>query len=343
MATYKVLQDIEAEDKFFGPLTLKQCIFGAIAVVSAYLSFIFRSKGIWVMAIPMLPIIVVTGFLAFPWGRDQPTEVWLLAKIKFMFKPRKRIWDQTGIQELVKITAPPEVVQYTGDDLTQTEVRSRLKALADTIDSRGWAIKGATLQDASAPTDSDRLIAGSMLPTVNNPDADPGVDIYDTARAQQIDTQITSSGMQHKDRIIENVQTARDISTGQTPPPDNMWFMSQPASTAPGQAMFTTQAQASTIVDDPGLSPLFSSAAAQTDPDDEALLSTIRSKRNVASHNFQNHKTLNPYDPNPVNNPTPPVTPMGSPATIELARNNDRSIDSLAREAGDDEVVISLH
>ncbi len=40
MATYKVLQDIEAEDKILGPLSLRQFIYGLITVFFLYLCFI---------------------------------------------------------------------------------------------------------------------------------------------------------------------------------------------------------------------------------------------------------------------------------------------------------------
>ena len=109
MATYKVLQDIEADDKFVGPLTLKQFVLLGITAICLYLSFFFLAKQIWIVAVLVLPIEIITGFLGFPWGRDQPTEIWLLAKLRYLFKPRKRIWDQTGIQELVKITAPKKI------------------------------------------------------------------------------------------------------------------------------------------------------------------------------------------------------------------------------------------
>ncbi len=46
MATYKVIQDIEAEDKFVGPLTLKQFIFACITVVLGYLSFLLLTKNL---------------------------------------------------------------------------------------------------------------------------------------------------------------------------------------------------------------------------------------------------------------------------------------------------------
>ena len=46
MATYKVIQDIEAEDKLLGPLTLRQFIYAAVAGVSIWLSVISYMKGV---------------------------------------------------------------------------------------------------------------------------------------------------------------------------------------------------------------------------------------------------------------------------------------------------------
>src|SRR5882762_7603529 len=109
MATYKVIQDIEAEDKFVGPLTLKQFIIAAVGAVSIYVTFLLVTKHLWFVSVPLWPLIVVCGFLAFPWGRQQPTEIWLLAKIRFFLKPKLRLWDQSGREELVTITVPKKV------------------------------------------------------------------------------------------------------------------------------------------------------------------------------------------------------------------------------------------
>jgi len=39
MATYKVIQDIEAEDKLLGPMTLRQFIYAVIVVVMGFVAF----------------------------------------------------------------------------------------------------------------------------------------------------------------------------------------------------------------------------------------------------------------------------------------------------------------
>ena len=45
MATYKVLQDIEAEDKLIGPLTLKQFVFAIMTFGLGYLQFAMINSG----------------------------------------------------------------------------------------------------------------------------------------------------------------------------------------------------------------------------------------------------------------------------------------------------------
>ena len=92
MATYKVIQDIEADDKLFGPLSLKQFIFAGIAAGIAFLAFVVASKTTPYAAIPFVPFILVPAILAAPLGGNQSTEVWLAAQIRFFLKPRTRIW-----------------------------------------------------------------------------------------------------------------------------------------------------------------------------------------------------------------------------------------------------------
>src|SRR5487761_1861732 len=112
MATYKVIQDIEAEDKLLGPLTLKQFIYAGITTVCLYICFLSLSKHVPFLLVFFLPVALASGFFAWPWSLNQPTEVWALAQIRFLLKPRKRIWDQSGTKELVTITAPKKVEKH---------------------------------------------------------------------------------------------------------------------------------------------------------------------------------------------------------------------------------------
>jgi len=260
MATYKVIQDVEAEDKILGPLTLRQFVYAGIAVILLYLCYLVFTKGLGFMIVFFLPVAIVFGFFAFPWGRDQPTEIWALAKIRFLFKPRKRIWDQSGVKELVTVTAPKQVEEIIAGHLSQTEVKSRLRALADTIDSRGWAIKNVGVGTFASPfamqqsTSSDRLldVSTGATPRTIATDVKAADDMLDETanpNAQRMNSMISASAQAHRQKIIQEMQTP----SAPTPPPQQQqqqqqpaadyWFLNQtspPVSAPRGSVTFST-------------------------------------------------------------------------------------------------------
>ncbi|MEO8104913.1 MAG: PrgI family protein [Candidatus Saccharibacteria bacterium] len=371
MATYKVIQDIEAEDHILGPLTLRQFIFGLITVFLLYMSFLVYSKGAAFLLILFVPPALFTGFFALPIGKDQPTEVWALAKLRFLFKPRKRIWDQSGVKELVTITVPKKVAVVRTNGLTQSQVRSRLSALASTTDSRGWAIKNVNVnlynqlaQPATDDNRSDRLVDATAMPQAV-PDyevlaSDDILDEQSNPIAQQFDQMINASSQAHRQQLINTMNDVRTETAAATPvAPENYWFLNQaPTPPADGQAVF-----AAAQVVQPGATDV---AAAPVATDDEvAILNRLKAHGNKPPQSYFNAhmKTVQPIaaqaaTPTPVTpaipvtqiEPPKPMTPTPDPAIMNLARNNDLNVSTLAREAykvknpepPQDEVVISL-
>jgi hypothetical protein len=204
MGTYKVLQDIEGEDHLILWLTPKQTIYAAITLVSVGLAFVMGRVNI-LLAIPWLFPIAFFGFLAAPLGKDQPNDVWAAAQLRFFLKNRKRIWDQSGMQELVHITVPKRQEKIYTDGLDQSQVHSRLRALSTTIDSRGWAVKNSTVNISTAPqftsqftqASDDRLIGSESLiqdvPIADVTAADDIMDQVNNSVAQRFDEQIKKS------------------------------------------------------------------------------------------------------------------------------------------------------
>ena len=240
MSVYKVPQDVEAEDKFLGPLSFKQFLFFGGAAVCGYLVFITLTKGLWYLSIVFAVPLAIFGILAFPWSKEQPSELWLGAHIRFFFMKRKRIWDQSGMKELVIITAPKRIAHSLTDGLSQEEVRTRFTALASVIDSRGWAVKNLSTVAVGPMNDtSDRLVQGtvSMSNSAVYPDDDIDnntTDIMDEKTnplAQQFDSMINESKSKHHSDTLAMIQEARqEVPTGQplpTPAPQ------QPASKQP--------------------------------------------------------------------------------------------------------------
>lgn len=368
MATYKVLQDIEAEDKFLGPLTLKQFIFALIFAACAYLSFFTLTRGVWFVIVILSPVMFVSGFLGFPWGRDQPTEVWLLARLRFLLKPRRRVWNQDGVQELVTITAPKKVEKQLTKNLSQTEVKSRLKALADTLDSRGWAVKNVninmyaqpSLLAASQQTTSERLIDLSSLPmNVPSYDISASDDMMDEVNnpvAQQLDAMIKTSAKEYRQRLVESMKTAANPAAAPAQnPQSNYWFAQEPpVARAPKYATFGDQ-----IVAPGSENPI---PKHDPSPEELAQLAKIQEQKAAEPSSFNNMHRVLPLSEQQAlaeqrmkaaKKPAEPMTPPPDPAILNLAKSNELYVDTVARHANQarkkdlpengDEVVIPLH
>ena len=376
MATYKVLQDIEAEDKLVGALTLRQFIYAGIAAFMLYMSFFSLTKHVAFLMIIFLPVALFTGFLAIPWHGDQPTEVWALAKLRFYLKPRKRIWDQSGAKNLVTITVPKRLEQSLTNGLSQTEVRSRLHALADTIDSRGWAVKNVNVSmgvdTGLGIADSDRLLDASVLPQeVSAIDVQASDDILDTTAnpvAQHFDSMIANATAVHRQQLLAQMQqpSAPAPTQAQASVPNDYWFMHQ-ATPVAGQAVFDASAVISpgaTATSEPATAP----RAATPTAEEEAMVAQLRAAnddQSIVNDHLKHIKTPEELAEDAqkaalqraaeaqaaarATAAKAQVTSDKQAAIMNLASNDDLDVATLARQAkretqGDDgEVVISLH
>jgi len=225
MAVYKLIQDVEAEDKLLGPLTLKGFIYILIAGLLAFINIkMLLAPDLgnvkWALIAILLPPMILFTVLALPLGGEQPTEVWLLSRIRFALKSRQRIWDQSSLNDLVTITVPPKLDRQLTKTYSQTEVKSHLKTLALTLDSRGWAVKNVNL-NAPAPTsylppdgqDPERLVGEGAVPQ-----AVPAVDVHasddildeeNNPKAQKVQGMMLKKDEQKKVEIQRKIEAAR--------------------------------------------------------------------------------------------------------------------------------------
>lgn len=325
-------------------MTLRQFIFGLIAAFCGYISFIAIAKHVPVLLAFFLPPGLFCAFFAFPWGRDQPTETWALAKLRFLFKPRRRVWNQSGIKELVTITAPKKIEKVLTDNLSQTEVKSRLQALAETIDSRGWAIKhinNVGYVPSPLNADPDRLINIPDVPPQDGSDGmAPGEDVMDSTNpvARQFQSMIDQSTREYRNKLVAQLETAPPSAAAPAP----QWFSSQDLGAGPAR----TPAPAPTA------------SAGPTNASDADLSAALKRQASKPDESTANMRTLQPLGTAPpagpptapakAQNPAPaPMTDGGDPAILSLSKNNDLNVATIAREAQrakeQDEVVISLH
>lgn len=326
MATYKVPQDVEAEDKLLGPFSFKQFIFLIIAIMMLAFAYLLL-RILPPLAIIPLPFVLFFGALALPLRKDQPMEVYLAAVISFLVKPKKRLWRADGIETLVEVTAPKVEEEPLGKGYDQEEVSRRLGYLANLVDTEGWSVRGVSNPNSSMQTDLYHEAIGAA-------------DVLDnSSTAGRIDTMIAQADARRREEMMARMRqpaptptvatpdiVAPDIATPYVAPPDtaasNPAIFTPPQTTAPTFNPYPTMQQ-SVIM------PVSEQYVAPQQP------------------------TIPPATP--VQPPSPTVT-QPSPAIIDLANNHsDLSIETLQREANrirqreerqlqeSEEVVISLH
>ena len=383
MAVHKVPQDVEADDKFLGPLSFKQFIFFGGAMVCGYLTFIMISRGLWPVSILFGIPAIVSAVFAFPWSKDQPTDVWLAARIRFYLVPHKRIWNQDGIKDLVTVTAPLRQKAVYSDGLSQTEVRSRFGALASMVDSRGWAVKGGAASNsfAATPNDSDRLTAGTTTtPVIQAEDSVDPLDETSSPIARQFDSMIQQSQQEHRSAAMDLVAQARTaqqrVEAGQAQNSTNQaqqgdgraakskdeefWFLNQQqGQDDPSLARFDRQP-----IMTPGMRPASTQAADDAGVDDSQIKAYVQQQkqRQQMQGHVRHEKVINPASQQEIRQQSTPNTPRQEvpqaqpqnptptpkdPAILELAQNNDLSIETLQRQGhrpkdSDGEVTIDL-
>lgn len=141
MATYKVPQDVEAEDRLLGPFTFRQFVYLLIAAIAGALAAaLFQIFPL--LAILPLPVVIFFLILALPLKKDQPMETYLAAIISFYMKPNKRFWRPGQGETTIQITAPKIVEKSRTRDISEEEASHRLSFLSNLVDSEGYAIRG---------------------------------------------------------------------------------------------------------------------------------------------------------------------------------------------------------
>ena len=323
MATYKVPQDVEADDKLIGPFSFRQFIYLIIVAMAGALAWGLSKLFIGLAVIP-LPVILLFGALALPLRKDQPMEIYLAAMISYYLKPHRRLWDPDGTESLIEITAPKIVEVQRSKNITQEDAEQRLSYLAGIVDSGGWAIRGAGVQGPGT-LNNDVLL-----------EAQGAEDILDSGNliARTFNTMMNKES----DRIRqEAIDRMRQTATTPTTP-----VASQPVAPAVNPAsIYTVPEPAQPAVPDP---------AVVYNPYPTAIQQTIIQPINDTAQLTRPAVPVTPEIPAP-QTPTTTSDKVASADIINLANNSDLSIETIAHEARriqnkesdmSEEVVISL-
>ena len=166
MGQYKVPQDVEAEDKIIGPLTMRQFIYAVIGIMWGGLSFAIFRNLIPIMIVVGAPVTLLFLLLAFYKRDGQNFEQLLVAMAGYFGQTRQRLWLKEPIVEAFQIIPPKVTTEIS--QRNSSEVRSQLEQLATVIDSRGGTPNAAAAVE-------DRLFlptqpAGQQAPEPEAPD-----------------------------------------------------------------------------------------------------------------------------------------------------------------------------
>jgi hypothetical protein len=218
MATYKVPQDVEADDKLIGPFSFRQFVYLIIVAMACALAWGLAQVFIGLVIIP-LPIILLFGALALPLRKDQPMEIYLAALVSFYLKPHKRIWDPDGVESLIEITVPKTVEVRRTKDITQADAEQRFSYLANIVDSGGWAIRGTGAQAASTTMNTDVFL-----------EAQSAQDILDTSSSvgQTFNAMMDKETERMRQQAIERMQQPATTPTYNPYPTDIQQTVIQP-------------------------------------------------------------------------------------------------------------------
>ncbi len=205
MAVYKVPQDVEADDKLIGPFSFRQFIYLIVVAIAGFIAYILSQIFIALALIP-LPIMIFFGAIALPLRKDQPMELYLLALVQFYLKPKQRLWQPEGAVTMVEITAPKINEISRVKDFSSDEAINRLDYLAQVMDTRGWATRGASLPQDDAS--GNGTIAAQPASTAALQKVDEPEDILDTKApvAQTFDKKIDEQKIAYREEIAERIE-----------------------------------------------------------------------------------------------------------------------------------------
>lgn len=162
-ASYKIPQNVDLEDKIFGPLTLRQFLMVLAAGLITFVSF----SAFWDLSPPVFYITTILTWvtaLAFTFVRpyDQSFSKFFFSLLWFTLKPQRRVWKR--LPSLAAITLEDKQEQPVAVDtgLSEGQVHSRLQRLSHIVDTRGWSNVDTGSSDVAG-----RINSGEAKPKLN--------------------------------------------------------------------------------------------------------------------------------------------------------------------------------
>lgn len=341
MAVYKVPQDVEAEDKLIGPFGFRQFIYLLVAAGAGGLTFLFFKAP---MPIPLfsvfsIPVGAALIILALPLRKDQPMEIYLAAVLRFMLKPKRRIWMNDGAPVGLTIDVPAVIQRQLSRNLSQEQALNQLNYLSRIVDSHGWAAKGVDMPGQTYVSPALASAASSANDIMDE----------DAVVARSFDALLAKQKEQSHQAALEMMrggQVAAPAAPANYPQPQPAAANTAAAPAQPASApapSFPQGDQHPAAADKPHFNPYPSMRQHVLSPLDRLQANTFhapgQADKQASRLENDSGKIQGAED----------MTPHLSPDIMRLANNKDLSIQTIANEAHraqqreQDEVVIKLH
>jgi hypothetical protein len=149
MGQYKVPQNVEAEDKILGPFSFRQFIYLIVAGVCGVIMWFIVQGGVWPFVFIPLPVFLLCLALALPLRKDQPMETYLLAIVKYILLPKKRLWRAGSFMPNVDVDAITISENPVLKDIRGSDATNRISFLAQVVDTAGWSTRGTVMDRPS--------------------------------------------------------------------------------------------------------------------------------------------------------------------------------------------------
>jgi hypothetical protein len=186
MGQYKVPQNVEAEDKILGPFSFRQFIYLLVAGACGVAIWFIVQGGVWPFVFIPLPIFLLCLALALPLRKDQPMETYLLAIVKYILLPKKRLWRAGSFMPNVDVDATIINESPTLKDIRGADASNRISFLAQVVDTAGWSTRG-TVMDRPSENMNERAAQEAIREANSNDQFDET-----NATAQIINSKLSS-------------------------------------------------------------------------------------------------------------------------------------------------------
>ena len=238
MATYKVPQDVEAEDRLLGPFTFRQFVYLLIAAIAGALAAaLFQIFPL--LAILPLPVVIFFLILALPLKKDQPMETYLAAIVSFYMKPNKRFWRPGQGETTIQITAPKIVEKSRTRDISEEEASHRLSFLSNLVDSEGYAIRGNHNGNFTENFIADTEDVNDFMDDSQNQNLINLMQKEKVARHAEIINQMKAAINNTENAMSPATISSHQATLGSNPFSQNQTTMSQTSSNQPTPNPFT--------------------------------------------------------------------------------------------------------